>query len=232
MILVILYLNDNSMLCIVLIVEGERVVSLFESSRKLTNKTRNFMKKRAVAAFVFTGMFCSSAFADDAANDASIATLNFDGRVTSSSCQVATNNTTQSISLGEVTLTQLENGSTPSHTFSVDLINCDTDTSEITYTLNDLNAQDSGQDYLALKAGDDSASGVGVYVMKNEDGSAVTTGTVYTVESLTSDSSGTSSSQTIPFKAQIKATNGDIKAGTVEANATLTIKAVTSSADI
>ncbi|WP_157924070.1 fimbrial protein [Escherichia coli] len=198
----------------------------------------NIIKKSFLCFCMSSSLFSGAVFADTASNDSSEAVINFSGRVTSSTCQVATNNLTQEVSLGEATKKQLLAGSTPEHTFYVTLTNCDSDTGSISYSLNDTNSNQSGQDYLALAAGDTAAKGVGVYVTKTENGSTIQTGTKYDLTDLDQDADGnTASTQSLAFNAQLKklptaTTAADITAGSVSAAATLVIKAVEAAGDV
>lgn len=198
----------------------------------------NFIKKSVLSVCVCSSLFAGGAFAATASNDSSEATLNFAGRVTSSSCQVATDNVTKNIDLGEATKLQLMNNATAAQTFYVTLTNCDSDTDTISYSLNDSNANTANKNYLALAAGDNSAEGVGVYVTKTETGESVQTGTKYDLETLDKDADGnTASTQTLAFNAQVRKLDSvteasHITAGTVSAAATLVIKAAVEAAEI
>ena len=186
------------------------------------------------ALFVASALFSGMAMADDstlATNDTSQATLNFEGRVTSNACQISTNDIDKTINLGEVTLNQLESAATKSQSFSVELVNCDTNTSEIHYTLADTNAAESKVDYLIPVSGDTSATGVGVFVEK-ADNTAVTTGEEYSLEDLGVSGDNTLSSQTIALQAAIRKLDDstDVTPGSVNAKGTLTIRTVVSTA--
>lgn len=192
------------------------------------------MKKKMTALFVASALFSGMAMADDstlATNDTSQATLNFEGRVTSNACQISTNDIDKTINLGEVTLNQLESAATKSQSFSVELVNCDTNTSEIHYTLADTNAAESKVDYLIPVSGDTSATGVGVFVEK-ADNAAVTTGEEYSLEDLGVSGDNTLSSQTIALQAAIRKLDDstDVTPGSVNAKGTLTIRTVVSTA--
>ncbi|MEE7423786.1 fimbrial protein [Escherichia marmotae] len=188
------------------------------------------MKKKMTALFIASALFSGTAMAgadDLATNDSSSATLNFEGRVTSNACQVATDNLEQTINLGEVTLNQIENndGSNP-QSFTVSLVNCDTNTSGIFYTLNDSNGSEGNQEYLIPTSTDTSAKGVAVYVQKS-DGTTVTTGEEVELSDLGVSGSDTVSTQNIALRAMIKKTPAlatDVTPGTVNAKGTLVIR--------
>lgn len=191
------------------------------------------MKKNMTALFIASALFSGMAMADAgvlATNDSSQATLNFEGRVTSNACQVSTSDVNKTIELGEVTMTQLDYGSgSQAQSFNVELVNCDTNTESISYTLADVNGSASSMDYLIPESGDTSATGVGVFVEKS-DGTPVTTGQEVTVDNLGQDATGTLSSQTIALKANIRKTDSNVDAtpGSVNAKGTLTIRTAVS----
>ncbi|WP_247999724.1 fimbrial protein [Escherichia marmotae] len=187
------------------------------------------MKKNMTALFIASALFSGMAMADAsvlATNDSSQATLNFEGRVTSNACQVSTSDVNKTIELGEVTMNQLDFGSgSQAQSFNVELVNCDTNTESISYTLADVNGSESNKEYLIPESGDTSATGVGVFVEKS-DGSTVTTGQEITLDNLGQDGNGTLSSQTIALKANIRKTDDTVDAtpGSVNAKGTLTIR--------
>ncbi|TJZ59556.1 fimbrial protein [Raoultella planticola] len=80
------------------------------------------MKIKALhAAFIALGMgISSSAFAaaDVTASDASVATVDFSGSVTSNTCQLDTASTQQTIDMGEVKVSTLENNGMNRHGFN------------------------------------------------------------------------------------------------------------------
>ncbi|EEU9600086.1 type 1 fimbrial protein [Escherichia albertii] len=188
------------------------------------------MKKTIVSLAVVSALFSGGAMAVAAANDSSLATLNFSGRVTSNLCQVATDSIVTDINLGEVSVSQLNNSShsTP-QSFNVMLNNCDTSVNTITYTLSDNNASDSVRGYLIPRSSDTSATGVGVYVTKS-DGTPVEMRKAIT-HAVETDGTNALPNQKLSFSAYI-APAADLQghmqsigAGSVSAQGTLTIKA-------
>ncbi|HAZ3609953.1 TPA: type 1 fimbrial protein [Escherichia coli] len=189
------------------------------------------MKKTIISLAVFSALMSGVAVAAPADNDASKATLNFSGRVTSSLCQVKTDDLTKDIYLGEVSKSALEaTGKGPAQSFQVNLVNCDTTTNDITYVLADANNNGSAN-YLVPKSGDTSADGVGVYI-ETSKGTAVEVGTEQNLEVVSNNGSALSE-QVIPLRAYIGTQTGQggtlgpngITAGTVDATGVLTIRA-------
>lgn len=127
------------------------------------------MKKTMLSLAVISSLFSGAAMAAGADNNSSYATLNFSGRVTSNLCQVSTENTTTDINLGEVTVSQIKEGTYKPQSFVVTLNNCDTTTNSITYTIADKNGSAGATaQYLEPESNDTSATGVGVYVEKSD----------------------------------------------------------------
>lgn len=189
------------------------------------------MKKTIMSLAVVSALMNGVAFAAPADNDASKATLNFSGRVTSSLCQVKTDDLTKDISLGEVSKSALAaSGQGPAQSFQVNLINCDTTTNDISYVLADANGNGAAT-YLVPKSGDTAAEGVGVFV-ETSDGTPVDIGTAQTLD-VVSNNGAALSEQVIPLRAYIGTQNGQggtigangLKAGTVDATGVLTIRA-------
>ncbi len=200
------------------------------------------MKKTIMSLAVVSALFSGVAMAADsvdtdgqADNSGSTATLNFTGKVTSSLCQVKTENIAQTISLGELSAAALkvEGAHSPYQSFNVGLTNCDPTTSQITYVIRDGNGlpgTGDTSDYLIPKSSDTSASGVGVYIADPEH-NAIQIGEnkSATVTKLGSDAQ---SEQTISLTAYMqKIPNGTVKAGDVSATGIMTIKA-TADADV
>ncbi|ENB5362231.1 fimbrial protein [Escherichia coli] len=194
------------------------------------------MKKTIMSLAVVSALMNGVAFAAPADNDASKATLNFSGRVTSSLCQVKTDDLTKDISLGEVSKSALAaSGKGPAQSFQVNLINCDTTTNDISYVLADANGNGNGANgastYLVPKSGDTAAEGVGVFV-ETSNGTKVNIGTEQTLK-VVSNGATALSEQVIPLRAYIGTQNGTggtigtngLKAGTVDATGVLTIRA-------
>ncbi|HEB1529208.1 TPA: fimbrial protein [Escherichia albertii] len=189
------------------------------------------MKKTLMSLAVVSVLMSGSALAAPAANDASQATLNFAGRVTSSLCQVKTDDVTKDIYLGEVSKSALEaSGKSPAQSFQVNLINCDGTTNDISYVLADAN-NNGNATYLVPKSGDTAATGVGVYV-ETSDGTPVDIGTAQQLDVVVNDGNALSE-QVIPLRAYIGTQTGnagaigtDVTAGTVDATGVLTIRAI------
>lgn len=187
------------------------------------------MKKMIMPLTMVSVLMSGSALAAPGANDSSQATLNFNGRVTSSLCQVKTDDVVKDIYLGEVSKSALEaNAQGPKQSFQVNLINCDTAVNEISYVLSDANGNGTAN-YLIPKSGDTSATGVGVYVEKS-DGTPVNVGNTQTLTVTKKDGTDALSEQVIPLRAYIGAQGGAggvsaVTAGTVDATGILTIRA-------
>lgn len=197
------------------------------------------MKKTIMSLAVVSALVSGSAFAAAPQNDSSKATINFNGKVTSSLCQVRTDNLSQDISLGEVTATVLkDSGKGKAQSFQVGLTNCDTTTSKISYVLTDGNYTPSLDStnaavklsYLQPKSGDNSADGVGVFI-ETSTGTAIAPGSTTNLDVAKDGKSQALSDQTISLRAYIGTKDGNpdanqsVKAGTVEATGILTIYA-------
>ncbi|HEF8785807.1 TPA: type 1 fimbrial protein [Providencia alcalifaciens] len=190
------------------------------------------MKKTILSLAVFSALASGAVVAAPANNDASKATLNFTGRVTSSLCQVKTDDLTKEISLGEVSKSAIAaTGKGPAQSFQVNLINCDTTTNDISYVLADANNNGTTTAYLVPKSGDTAAEGVGVFIETSE-GTPVDPGTEQDLNVVSNNNSALSE-QVIPLRAYIGTHNGQggsvgqggIKAGTVDATGVMTIRA-------
>lgn len=206
------------------------------------------MKKTIMSLAVVSALFSAGAMAattlsadGKADNSASTATLDFTGKVTSSLCQVNSNDIIQTIELGDISSAQLKSGTGrgPSKTFTVGLINCDPTVSNISYVISDSNGSSAnGQNtsaYLVPKQTDDSAKGVGVYIVDNKD-QAINIGQTVNSGVLTNEEHQALSAQTISLGAYIGTqsggvANGDVQAGTVKATGIMTIKATAATAD-
>ncbi|EFJ2925019.1 type 1 fimbrial protein [Escherichia coli] len=191
------------------------------------------MKKTMLSLAVISSLFSGAAMAAGADNDSSYATLNFSGRVTSNLCQVSTENTTTDINLGEVTVSQIKEGTYKPQSFVVTLNNCDTTTNSITYTIADKNGSAGATaQYLEPESNDTSATGVGVYVEKS-DATPITIGSEQSLD-VQKDESGALPQQSIALRAYIKekADPDSVIGGTVNASATMTIKTATATAGV
>lgn len=198
---------------------------------------REIMKKTLMSLAVASVLISGSALAAIGGNgqadnnDASQATLNFTGKVTSSLCQVATSDIQKDIQLGEVSSAALkaQNGRGPSQTFSVDLVNCDGSLEDISYVIQDQNGSNSFN-YLVPKSSDTAAKGVGVYIQNEDQSVDINVGDTVT-QTVVKDPDGNAlPSQSIPLSAYIgtitgTADAGTVTAGLVDATGVMTIRA-------
>lgn len=194
------------------------------------------MKKTIMSLAVVSALFSGAAMANIAANgqstsnDASQATLNFSGKVTSSLCQVATDDITKDIELGEVSKAALEaSGRGPSKSFSVKLKNCDASVNTITYAIRDTNGDNTA--YLTNKSGDDYAKGVGIYLENSANEALAVNGAQHTF-TVAATAGAALPDQEIPLSAYIGSLTGagsidnnTLMAGVVDASAVMTIMA-------
>lgn len=183
------------------------------------------MKKTIMSLAVVSALLSGGAMAAGASNDTSYATLNFSGRVTSNLCQVSTADTTTDVDLGEVTVTQVKDGTYKPQSFVVTLNNCDTTVDSIAYTIADKNGSAGvTADYLEPESNDTSAQGVGVFIEKS-DGTPITIGSEESLD-VQKDGTGALSQQSIALRAYVKDKGvvGNVVGGTVNASATMTIK--------
>ncbi|MCZ9080035.1 fimbrial protein [Escherichia albertii] len=188
------------------------------------------MKKQIISITALASVLLSgAALADPAKNDESQATLNFNGRVTASLCQVNTTDMEKNISLGELSLAELKaSGKGPAKSFEVKLINCDTTLNTISYTIAGKNNQGQDKKYLVPVSNDTSAKGVGVWIQDN-NGNAIEIGTEQQA-TVVKNKNDALSEQTIPLQAYIGTQTGDkdtsnaVQAGNVNATAVMTIR--------
>ncbi|EFA5066472.1 type 1 fimbrial protein [Escherichia coli] len=188
------------------------------------------MKKTIVSLMVVSSLFSGAAMATPSENDSSSAVLNFSGRVTSSLCQVDTNFAEQTIELGELSASALNaTGAGRAKTFTVGLINCDTSTDSLTYTISDAYTSGSATaDYLNPYNDDSSAKGVGVYIASADGDTPVQIGQEYAVDVVKDEEGNALSSQSIALTANIKRSgtnNNTVEPGSVTAKGVITIKA-------
>ncbi len=187
------------------------------------------MKKTLMSLAVVSTLMSGAAMAaigdtGQADNSSSSADLHFTGKVTSSLCQVGTSDLKKEISLGELSraaLTAAERG--PSTSFEVKLVNCDPSLTDFTYHLAD---QRGGTDYLINKQDATTAGGVGVFIEDNQNNPLKVEGSQNTGV-VQKDANGALPDQTIPLSAYIglvAADVADVKAGLVDASATMTIR--------
>lgn len=195
------------------------------------------MKKTLMSLAVASVLMSGSALAaigdngQASNNDASQATLNFNGKVTSSLCQIDTSDIQKDIQLGEVSSAALKstNGRGPSKSFSVTLVNCDGGLQNISYVFQDKNGSNTNT-YLVPESSDTAAKGVGVY-LENENNQPIEVGET-TQQTVVNGADGTAlPNQTIPLSAYIgtvtgAADAGDVTAGIVKASAVMTIRTV------
>ncbi|EHX1851803.1 type 1 fimbrial protein [Escherichia coli] len=165
-------------------------------------------------------------------NDASQATLNFNGKVTSSLCQVSTGDIQKDIELGEVSSAALkaQKGRGPSKSFSVSLVNCDGDLANIAYVFQDKNGNNTNN-YLVPESSDTAAKGVGVY-LEDAQNNSIDVGVTKTHTAVNGADNKALPNQTIPLAAYIGTTSGNagtigtnVTAGIVKASAVMTIRA-------
>ncbi|EQB9590636.1 type 1 fimbrial protein [Escherichia coli] len=199
------------------------------------------MKKTIMSLAVVSALFSAGAMAaldgeGKADNSASTAQLNFTGKVTSSLCQLKTDDLTKVISLGEVSASQLKSGTgrAPSHSFDVTLENCDSSVNQISYVIRDGNgspdANATTATYLIPKSSNTSAHGVGVFIVDPE-GEAIDIGETKVYGATQDGNNGALASQTISLAAYIGTASGQadtanaVTAGDVEATGIMTIKA-------
>lgn len=191
------------------------------------------MKIKALhAAFIALGMgISSSAFAaaDVTASDASVATIDFTGSVTSNTCQLDTASTKQTIDMGEVKVSTLENnGNGPRHNFKIQLVDCDNATQGFQVTFEDNNGFSSTRDYLTNTSQGNGleATGVGVAIANIDNGSVITLGQPVNVQASVDASNNNEAwpQQTISFDAYLKGVGqGKPTAGYVNASASVSI---------
>lgn len=201
------------------------------------------MKKTIMSLTLVSALLSGNAMAalnnsGQADNSASTATLNFVGKVTSSLCQISTNDIAKTIELGEISSAQLKaaGGRGPSKSFNVRLVNCDPSVNDISYVIRDANssseAGNTTSSYLVPQMDDLSAKGVGVYIVDNKD-KAVNIGETKHYGVIKGDGdTGALSEQTISLGAYIGTQTGSgdtgvVQAGTVAATGVMTIKATT-----
>ncbi|HAX3195434.1 TPA: type 1 fimbrial protein, partial [Escherichia coli] len=202
------------------------------------------MKKTIMSLAVVSALFSAGAMAalsadGKADNSASTATLNFTGKVTSSLCQVSTDDITKTIELGELSSAQLKSGSGRglSKYFNVKLVNCDSTVGDISYVIRDANSSSAqgatNSKYLVPKLTDLAAKGVGVYIVDNND-NAINIGDTHHYGVIKGEGdAGALSDQTISLGAYIGTQSGAkddtnaVEAGTVDATGIMTIKATT-----
>lgn len=193
------------------------------------------LKKSVMATIVAMGMGISgSVMAAASSADGSTGQVQFDGRVTSNSCQLATESSSLVIDLGEVKASTLNDGTQgPRQNFSINLVDCDSATQSFAVTFEDALGYNTtaGNKYLVNKTmGDGSeAQNVGVYLAHVNQGAEITLGEPQTMSASldASDPDNTSAwaNQTVSFDAYMAKTgNSDVTAGSVLANATVSIK--------
>ncbi|MEF6523613.1 fimbrial protein [Escherichia coli] len=185
------------------------------------------MKKKIMSLFIASIVASSSAIA--ATNDTSSTQLNFNGKVTSSLCQINTADTAGiDINLGEVQATTLNgnNGTSKPQSFTINLENCDPTVNSIKYQITSKNQAD--KNYISPEAGDTSATNVGVYIT-TADASGPTAITLGDENDATviNDIGGTAAAnQKIELQAYMKKVgNNAVTAGNVNAIGFITVKA-------
>ncbi len=188
------------------------------------------MKKTLMSLAVASTLISSVAMAASTANDSSTANLTFKGKVTSSLCQINTGDVNKEILLPEVSASDLATtGASTPVSFTVSLENCDQGTTSIDYTFQDNNGNGTVLDRLipVSEQGSVNPDEIGVYLQDNL-GTDLEQGTVYSQDAITDASDVALPTQTIPLRAYIGAVGGagsTVTAGSVNASATMTIKA-------
>lgn len=190
------------------------------------------MKKNKIhMAIIALSMGLSSsvmAAADVTASDASVATVDFMGSVTSNSCQLATESVQQTVNLGEIKVSTLNNGAAgPRHAFQINLVDCDSSTQGFSVTFEDAQGYDANRDYITnISQGDGSdAKNVGVRIAKIDGGNDLVLGQEIDFDASVDPNSGDAwPQQTLGFDAYlVKTDGGTATAGTVNASATVSI---------
>ncbi|EED9464783.1 type 1 fimbrial protein [Salmonella enterica subsp. enterica] len=196
------------------------------------------LKKSVMATIVAMGMGVSgSVMAAAGPADGSTGQVEFNGRVTSNSCQLATSSSSLVVDLGEVKATTLQGGAKgPRQNFSIGLVDCDASTKSFDVTFEDaLGHNDTANNqYLVNKTmGDGSeAQNVGVYLAHVNQGAEITLGEPQTIEASIDnttdpDNPAAWANQTVSFDAYMAkpaGAAGAVTPGTVLANATVSIK--------
>ncbi|HBA7856788.1 TPA: type 1 fimbrial protein, partial [Escherichia coli] len=192
------------------------------------------MKKTIMSLAVVSALFSAGAMAaltnGQADNSASTANLNFTGKVTSSLCQINTNDLNKTIQLGNASVSELSGtGQSPYISFQVGLVNCDPEVANINYVISDGNnspATGATSSYLVPKSSSTSASGVGVYIADSEH-KAIQIGENKSLTVIKGVDTKALSEQTVSLTAYMKKAEGAnaVTAGTVEATGVMTIKA-------
>ncbi|WP_064359479.1 fimbrial protein [Raoultella ornithinolytica] len=184
------------------------------------------------AAFIALGMGVSSsvfAAADVTASDASVATVDFSGSVTSNTCQLDTSSVQQTVNMGEVKVASLQNGGMgPRQNFSINLVDCDDQTQGFQVTFEDNNGSDSSRNYLTNTSQGNGleATGVGVMIAHINNGTDLTLGQPADMEASVDAGNNNAAwpQQVISFDAYLKGIeNQTPTAGYVNASASVSI---------
>jgi len=194
-------------------------------------------KKNVVATIIAMGMGVSGGvMAAAGPADGSTGQVEFNGRVSSNSCQLATASSSLVVDLGEVKASTLNAGTAgPRQNFSIDLVDCDATTKSFDVTFEDALGHNAIADnkYLVNKTmGDGSeAQNVGVYLAHVNQGANILLGQPQNVSASLDESDAANPSawanQTVSFDAYMAkpaAATGAVTAGSVLANATVSIK--------
>ncbi|HFU7406366.1 TPA: fimbrial protein [Escherichia coli] len=184
------------------------------------------MKKTVMSLFIASMVVSGSAMA--ATNDSSSTQLNFNGKVTSSLCQINTADTAGiDINLGEVQATALNaNGTSKPQSFTVNLENCDSTVNSIKYQITSKNQGDTN--YISPDAGDTSANNVGVYITTADVSgpTAINMGAEQTATVINDIGGGAAPNQKIELQAYMKKVGTtNVTAGNVNAVGFITVKA-------
>ncbi|WP_404698659.1 fimbrial protein [Raoultella planticola] len=196
------------------------------------------LKKSVMATIIAMGMGVSgSVMAAAGPADGSTGQIEFNGRVTSNSCQLSTASSSLVVDLGEVKASTLDAGTKgPRQNFSIDLVDCDAATKSFDVTFEDALGHNAtaNNKYLVNKTmGDGSeATNVGVYLAHVNQGADITLGEPQSIsasiDSTTNPANPSAwANQTVSFDAYMAkpaGATGAVTAGTVLANATVSIK--------
>ncbi|KNS36356.1 hypothetical protein AEW20_24020 [Salmonella enterica subsp. enterica serovar Heidelberg] len=187
------------------------------------------MKKTVMSLFIASMVVSGSAMAATATNGSSSTQLNFNGKLTSSLCQINTADTAGIyINLGEVQATALNanDGTSKPQSFTVNLENCDSTVDSIKYQITSKNQGDKA--YISPDAGDTSANNVGVYITKADVSgpTAINMGDEQTATVINDIGGGAAPNQKIELQAYMKKVGTkNVTAGNVNAVGFITVKA-------
>ena len=182
------------------------------------------MKKTLMSVVMASVLMSGAAMADG-----STATLNFEGAVTSSLCQINTADTTKTIVLPEVSAADLakNNGASTPVSFSIKLENCDPTVTKIQYVIQDNNGNEATHLVPQQFQGSVNPTEVGVFLQDNLKKDIVLGGDNEIEPQKDPTTNNAVTQQTIPLAAYLAVHNAaqTPQSGLVKASATMTIKA-------